>query len=254
MADTNNEGFRQNKISTAGITLFDENSVMLRLSYLGETLSISICMPKDNGNGKNSYPEEMRHPFLVTADRAAALYEDVVLKEMLPAVESKQNFCKGIFLNRMKTAIMELRIQDGEIYLVYCKDINENRVSESSYVFHFQKTDLISDYDPSGSYGEQSTSEGSFFLFCKYLESSIYEIPNASAHAVRRGNDFTTRNIFNNLKAIAAKLGVTPEPVNGYGYHRNTEPSGFMNIPDGSDDELPFSDEPTASTMEELLS
>jgi hypothetical protein len=248
----NNEGYQQNRVSTAGITLFDDNSTMLRLSYLGDTLSLLIGYPKANDNGKNSYPEDQRHTFLITADRAAALYHEIIVKELTPALENKQDFCKGIFLNRGKTAIMELRIQDGEVYLVYCKDINEDRVSENSYVFHFQKTDTITNYDPSGTFDSQGTVEGSFFLFCKYLESGVYEMPNAGAHAFRKGNQYTTRAIFNNLRAIAAKLGVTPESG---GFHRNNraETSGFMNTPDGVDEELPFAEAPSTSNMEDLL-
>ena len=52
MADNN---YQENRVSTTGITLFDDNSMMLRLMYLGDTFSVIIADPEKNENGKNTY-------------------------------------------------------------------------------------------------------------------------------------------------------------------------------------------------------
>jgi hypothetical protein len=252
MAENNgNYQQNQNRISTTGITLFDENSVMLRLSYLDDTLSITIGMPKASDTGKNSYPEDMRYSFLITADRAAALYHHIILNGAAKAIEEGTEFCRGLFLNKGKSAVMQIRVQDGEAYLVFCKNINDQRVAENSYVFHFSKTESITDYDEkTGSFTSKESIDGQFFLFCKYIESGVYEVSNAGTHSFRKGNRYTTNSIFNYLKAIAAKLGVTPEKNNYRGTH--AEVSGFLNEP-SNEEELPFGDDSESNNIEDFL-
>ena len=143
MADNN---YQENRVSTTGITLFDDNSMMLRLMYLGDTFSVIIADPEKNENGKNTYPDKNRHSFLITADRAASLYHEIITKELTEAMQNHEDFSKGVFLNRGKTSLMEIHYKDDELYLVYFKDIDEERVAKENYVFHFQKTDTITGY------------------------------------------------------------------------------------------------------------
>lgn len=254
-SNTNNQ-FNQNRVSTAGITLFDDEGIMMKLGYLGDTLSVTLGIPKPAENGKRTYPKDDRVPFLITPERAAALYNEIITNEkdggLLAAIREDRPFNRGIFLNQNKTAVLELLYKEGEVYLVYCKNINEERAAEKSYVFHFQKTEIIDGYDPSGSFDGQSKAEGSFFVFCCYVESGVYEISGGSGHSVRKTAQYTISAIFNHLKAIAAKLGVTPD--SGYrSYNNGGGSSGFMNIPDGVDDELPFADAPSSTSLEDIL-
>jgi len=254
---SNNSSFQANRINTTGITLFDNESMMLRMSYLGETLSMMIATPFVGDNGKKSYPDSNRHSILLTADRAAVLYNEVILKGVLPAVEAKQDFVAGVFLNRKKESILQLRVQDGEIYLVLLTNINQDRVAENSYVFHFQKTEMIYGYDASGSFDSQEEAEGVFFLFCKWLDEGLASLTSAAGHSMRKANDYSQSQIFNYLKGIAAKLGVTIE--NGYrrqsnGYNNQAPNPGFMQIPEGAGEEIPFDDTPTAGAIDDLIS
>lgn len=247
MADNYQEN---NRVSTTGITLFDDSSMMLRLMYLGDTFSVIIADPEKNENGKNSYPDKNRHSFLITADRAATLYHKIISKDLAEAMQKHEDFSKGIFLNRGKTALLEIHYKDDEIYMAYFKDIDSERVANENYVFHFQKTDTIIGYTGDGSFEGQESVQGNFYIFCKYLEAGVYELANPSGHSMRRGNQYTTNSIFNYLKSIAAKLGVTVEN----GYHRKSEASsGFMSIPEGSEEELPFAEAPTAGNMDDIL-
>lgn len=257
MADNNNSNnqYDANRVSTVGLTIFDNESMMMRLSYLGDALSIMIAEPENN-NGKNSYPEKNRHSTLITSERAAALYDEIILKGVIPALEKGEDYSMGIFLNQKKTSILQIRVQDKEIYLVLCLNINEERVSENSYVFHFQKTDVISDYNPNGSFESQDKVEGYFYLFVKWLENGVGAITGAAGHSMRKANSYTTNSFFNYAKSIAAKLGVTPPNNNNYRSNNGggSDTSGFMNIPEGSPDEMPFNDTPTASSMDDILS
>lgn len=255
MADySNNSNQYQNRVSTSGITLFDENGIMLKLGYLDDALSLLIGEPVTADNGKRSYPQEKRHPFLITADRATALYERILMKKVIPAVENKEDYNGGIFLNKRKDAIFEFVIQNGDVYLVYHTGIGEDRKPSNSYVFKCSNTTLIQGYKPDGSTDfSQESVNGVFFLVCKYFEMGAYEVIGGVSHSVRKGLQYINSSIFNHLKGIAAKLGVT---INRPDYGNSNTSSGFMNIPDGAGDELPFDTEtiPAANNLEDLIS
>lgn len=247
MPEQTSGGFQPNKITTNGATLWDESGMMLRLSYLDESFSIQISTPFVSETGKKTYPEKNRHNLLLTADRAAALYHEVILNQILPAYERGENLSKGVFLNRGKTAILEVRVQDGEFYLIYYKDIDEDRKAKSNYAFHFAKTDLIEDYKfETGEFAGQRSADGWFYIFAKYLEMGIYELCKPSGHAVRAATSYTVTAIFNYLKSISQKLGVVVEPA----YRRNSgfnTPNAGMNAP--TDEEIPFDNAPTVEEV-----
>lgn len=243
----------QNRVTTSGMTLFDENGTMLRMGYLDESLSLVIGEPVLADNGKKSYPQEKRHPFIITLDRAAALFHDIIEKKVYGALEEGYNYNGGIFLNRRKDAIFEIRVQDGEIYLILYKEIQEDRTPKETFVFKCNKTTIVENYNPDGSSADQTDVEGFFYLFCKYLEAGIFDLQNASTHSFRKANNATTSAIFNHLKQIAAKLGVTVENTRS-NYQPATSNSGFMNSATSEEEELPFADAPTATSLDGMLS
>lgn len=248
-----NNNQNQNRVSTSGITLFDENSMMLRMGYLDDSLSL-VLGECEEVNGKRSFPQEKRHSFIITLDRAEAFYNEIIIKKVLKAIENGEDYNGGIFLNKRKDSIVEIRVQQGEIYLVYYKEIGEDRKPKDTYTFKFNKTDVVELYNPDGTSFEQSKVEGCFMIFCKYLESGIYDLGNSSAHAMRKANQYTTSAIFNYLKMIAAKLGVTVENSNS-GFNRSSNP-GFASVPAGMKEDVPFVPEivPTETSLEGILS
>lgn len=246
--NSNNNNYNQNRVTTTGLTLFDENGLMLRLAYLDDSLSMIIGQPSIADNGKRKYPQEMRHPFIVTIDRATALY-NVIVPKVIKALNDGEDYNGGVFLNKAKTAIFDIRVQNGDVYLVYYKNIGEDRTPGETYAFKCQRTQIVESYNPDGSTFEQSSVEGYFAVFCKYLESGVYDLHSGAAHGVRKANNYTTTSIFNYLRSIAAKLGVTIENS-----RPNTVTSGFMDVPDNGPDELPFvTTEPVHTTMDGLL-
>ena len=248
MAEQNNT-FQQNKVTTAGCTFFDENGVMLRLAYLDDSFSIMIGEPKLADNGKRTYPQETRYPFILTLDRGAALYDEIIIPKVLAAIENGNDYNGGVFLNRRNDAIFEIRVQQGEVYLVYYKEIGEDRVPKSTHVFKCQKTAVVERYNPDGSYFEKSESHSYFMLFCKYLESGLYDMNNSSTHSYRRANYYTTNKIFTYLEGLAAKLGVT---VENRSYHQPTN-NAFMEMNNSDAEELPFPVNNTATSLEGML-
>jgi len=250
MAEQNN-AYQQNKVTTTGLTLFDENGVMLKMAYLDDSLSLMIGEPKIADNGKRTYPQEMRYPFILTMDRATALYETIVLGKVLPAIENGIDYNGGVFLNRRNDAIFEIRVQHGDVYLVYYKEIGEDRVAKSTHVFKCQKTMCIEKYNPDGSYFEKAEAHSFFMLFCKYLESGVFDMNNSSTHSFRRANNYTTNKIFNYLEGLAAKLGVS---VENRSYHAAAA-NAFMDMNTSNDENgMPFSMVNTTTTLDGILS
>lgn len=223
--------YQRNSVTTSGCTFFDENGVMLRLGFLDDGYTILFGEPKQEGNSRK-YPQDQRASLVLTADRASALYYEIIEKKLLPAMESGTEYNGGVFLNRRKDAILELRLQDGDVYLVYHRGIDEDRVAKEAHVFKFMKTEIVENYAPDGSTFEQSKVEGYFMMFCKFLQAGIYDLSNSSAHAYRHANWYTTNKIFKYLEGLAAKLGVVVENRT----FQNTSGSGFNSSP--SEDSL----------------
>lgn len=249
MAEQNSTNYQQNKVTTSGLTLFDESGVMLKLQYLDDSFSILIGEPQVASNGKRTYPPELRHSFIITVERAAVLYQDIILTKVLAALDNGEEYDGGVFLNKRKDAIFNIRVQQGDVYLIYYKDINENRIPASTHVFKCSKTELVEKYNPDGSHFEKSFAHSYMMLFCKYLEAGLYDLNHSSTHSFRKANYYTTNKIFSYLEGLAAKLGVT---IENRSYHPSTN-SGFMDVEDGPE-ELPFSTEVnTSTTLEGLL-
>jgi len=255
MADNTNNNFRD-QVTTSGIPLFDDKGTWLKLGYLDDSLSLMICEPTIADNGKRTYPQESRKPFIITIERAEALHNEIIPK-VLSSLEAGEDYDGGIFLNKRKDAIFEIRVQQGDIYAVYYKDIGEDRRAKETIVFKFQRTSIIENYNPDGTSFEQNNVEGQFAVFCKYIEAGAFDLHNSSVHSFRKGNYYTTGKIFDYLKGIAAKLGVTVDSGKTYTPNNNNRSnSGFMNVPDNAGDELPFSEGmvPEESSLENILS
>lgn len=251
----NNNNMYKDQITTSGVSIFDDTGNWLKLGYLDDALSLMICAPTIGDGGKRSYPQESRKPFIITLDRASAFNEEIIIKKVLPAIEKGEDYNGGIFLNKRKDAIFEIRIQSGEIYAAYHKDIGEDRSPKESYIFHFQKVPIVESYNPDGTSFEQSNTEGQFILFCKYVEAGVFDLHKSSAHASRKGNQYTISKIFDYLAGISAKLGVTVEKRT-FQNAAQKPTSGFMNIPDGAGEENPFNESniPEASSLADILS
>ena len=236
------------KITTNGMTLFDENGVMLRLDFLDDALSVQIGFP-DIVDGKRKYPTEKRQSLIVTNDRVSALY-DIVINKVLPAIEAGKDYDGGIFTSKRKDGVFEVAVQSGEPYLMYHKDIDADRKPKATYIFKFDKTSIIEKYNVESTEFEQCEVHAKFTLFVKLLEGFVLLSNNITTHSYRHANKYTTDKIFLYLNEIAKKMGLTVESRSSYG----TPNVGFS-------DDLPFGNEEPAmppvnnvSTLDGLLS
>jgi hypothetical protein len=196
-------------ISTNSITFFDHNSIMLKLGFLDESLSIGIWEPKvDPNTGKKTYPMEMRNNFILTAQRVEALY-DLIMARIIPAVKENKEYNAGVFTSNKRDRIFEIHHKESIIYAYFHNNIDQDRHPQSTLVFEFPKTTAIQGYDPkTGDYNLEDMNSA-FYLFVKALDSFLHDVSNSSTHSFRYANRFTTDKVFTYLKELALKLGVS---------------------------------------------
>lgn len=218
--ENTNSTFEKVSITTNSLTFFDENGIMLRCSFLDEAIAIQLCAPVMNGE-KRTYPKEVRENILLTKDRAAALY-DLTFRKVIPAMESKTNYNGGVFTSAKKDNIFEIRIQNGEAYVLLHRDIDANRQPKRTIIFKFASCPVIEKYNSTSGEFEIEEIQAQLLLFIKLLEGFVYEVNSASSHAMRYANRFTTDKIFKYLGEMAAKLGIS---LQSNGYSNNPNPA-----------------------------
>lgn len=198
----------QNTISTNSISMFDSNGMLLKMSFLDESLSIGLWTPVEDG-GKKTYPKENREAIILTKERVAALY-NIIVDRALPAYKEGKLYNGGVFTNIGQTNVFEVRIENGEIYAVYHKDIDENRIPKKSILFHFPKSPIIENYNTKNGEFEIPEIDANFLIFIKVLEAFMtIASTGAGAHSDRYSNRFTNEKRFSYLSGLANKLGVT---------------------------------------------
>lgn len=233
------------KVNTSSFTLFNEDGVMLKLAYLDDfSLSIVIGTSEVN-NGKRTYPKEKRESFIVTSDRAAALY-DIIVKKAMVAIEEGRNYDGAVLLSKRKDSMLQIRVQDGDVFAVYMKNIDANRQPGATFIYKFSKVPVIEKYNPETSEFEAREIHAHFALFIKFVEAAILMGTHASTHSYRYANKYVTDLTLNTLKSMAVKMGVTVETYQP-SYGGNQPNTGF---------DLPFGSEETTQmpTIEEVNS
>jgi len=238
------------KITTNGLTFFDEGGTMLRLSFLDESLSVQFGFPEVT-DGKRKYPTAKRESLIITNDRVAALYQ-LICSKVLPAIEKGENYDGGVFTSKRKDAIFAIIVQDGEPHLAYYKDIDADRKPKSTHVFTFTRTAIIEHYDPAGSSFEQNEIHAQFTLFIKMLEGFTLLTNNITTHSYRHANKYTTDKIFLYLSELAKKMGVTIDT--GYSSY-GASSGGYSNeqLPFGNDTETSMPSINEVSTLDGML-
>lgn len=199
-------------ITTNSIALFDDAGVMLKCGFLDGNISISFGTAKEE-NGKRTYPNEMRDNLLLTAERVSAMY-DIIQNKVLPALDSGSTYNGGVFTSNKKDNILEVQVvsegEHHEMYLIFHRNIDENRKPSKSVIFKFSKTPIIEKYKTDTGEFNIGEIDTQFFLFVKLLEGFLLcGVNNTAAHSYRNANRYTMDKIFKYLEEVAAKLGVT---------------------------------------------
>lgn len=246
---------RQNNqlsMTTNSLSIFDENGLLFKIGYLDETVSIGMWEPMtDPATGKRSYPKEMRNSLLLTPERVAALLE-LINTTVINNVEAKTPYNGGVFTSNKKDSIFEILVdkmgEDVDIYLLFHKNINQERVPDKTVAFKFKKVPIIQKYNSKTGEFELYDTHGEFYMFVKVLEGFLLVNANGNAgHSMRNHNKYTTDKIFKYLAEFATKMGVT------VGTTFQAPPSGFQNqviTKDNQGDNIPIEE---YKSLEDLM-
>jgi hypothetical protein len=241
------------KVNTSSFTLFNgdnDGNIMLKLAYLDDfSLSVVIGAPEMN-NGKKSYPKEKRESFIITTDRAAALYE-LIMHKVLPAVGKNEYYDGGVLLSKRNDSMFQIRHENGEICGLYYKNIDAERHPGSTFVYKFPKVAVIEKYNPTVGEFESKEVNAQFALFIKFLEAAILMGTHATTHSYRYANKYVTDLMMNTLKSMASKMGVTVETYHPYNNQQSS--SGFNDLPFGGDNNMSVPSIEEVNTLDGIL-
>ena len=213
--NNSNSQFNNPNVNTNSLTMFDQNSIMLKLSFLDECLSIGIWTPVVDASGKKTYPQEQRNTFVLTSQRVEALYE-LILYKVIPALKEGRDYNGGVFTSNKKDRVFEILVKEETLYAYLHTNIDENRHPANTTVFEFQKTPTIENYNTTTGDFIMNDNNSGFYLFTKVLDGFLLHISHITTHSFRYANRFTTEKVFDYLKEIALKLGVNVQS-NSYG-------------------------------------
>lgn len=239
-----------NSITTSLITLFDSSSVQLRISGLENGISIAFWMPsRDPVTGKLTYPKESRYSTIITTDRVATL--DRMISELLiPEFEAGRDKSVAVFTNRQKSMIFEIRVINGEFFASLYTDVDPmTLIPKNGFRFKFEKTTAACDYNSESGNMNITEYDGNFYIFTELLHNIIAIGNNkVSGHSVRQANSFTTSSLFEYIRAIAAKMGVTVEN-RSYSPVNNSPSTSYENTITNTSDPMPEMKELTDITQ-----
>ena len=208
------------------------------------------------GNCKRSTENEKSRWKLLNQNNIAALH-DAIVNELLPAYEKGQNKDVGVFTNRNKTQMFEAMVIGGEFFVCIHDEI-ENRIPKNTYMFKFDKTDIVEDYDPKAVSCKITQVDAQFTLFVKCLEAFENLGNGITAHEYQVRQSYFVDQIRQYLNALNTKLnlGISRPSYNnssnsnsgGFdsGNYSSSNPNpvavreGSMNDLFGNGDELPF--------------
>lgn len=214
MAD--NQSNRSNfSVSTNIVSMFDDQSVQLRIGGLDNAMSVAFWLPVQGDNGRNTYPQDHRISVVLTPERVAAL-DHVLQEQVLPALEEGRQISRSVFTSRSCTNMLQISMEDDGIYLYLHKDINEDRIAKDSYRFHFEDFMILTSYKPKTGDYDVDKCLATFYLFTQTIHAFVQDAGGVSAHGARVGTRYSTDRIFSYLTAIAQAVNAVIQ-TNNYG-------------------------------------
>lgn len=214
-------------VSTNIVSMFDDQSVQLRIGGLDNAMSLAFWLPVQGDNGRNSYPQDHRISVVLTPERVAAL-DYVIQEQILPAMQEGKRISRSVFTSRSCTNMIQVSMEEDGIYLYLHKDINEDRIAKETYRFHFEDFMILTTYASKTGEYEMDKCLATFYLFTQTVHAFVQDPGGVSAHGNRVGSRYATDKIFSYLTAIAQAVNaVVQAPSYGNGGNRNYTNPGF---------------------------
>ena len=213
-----NEAGNKMNVSSFGLTFFNDDNMMLQITFLNDSLSVSFRKGVvDPATGKTRYPKDatgaMTNSTLLTPELAATLYE-VLVNNFIPwYADGKYNekgHSVGIFTNRMRNRLLDVYAGPDSKYpqIRLFSNINEDRIPGESYVFTCRPSGYIEDYQPGGNDFKVDEFNGQFAMFIKCLSTFLEAITKAHHHADAVGGSYDKNKVMDYLSKIGNKIGL----------------------------------------------
>jgi len=231
--DQNNGQRQQFSISTNVVSLFDDQSVQLRIGGLDSAMSVSLWLPVQGEDGKNKYPQDHRPSVVLPPERISALWT-VLRDDVIPAISEGRHISRSIFTSRKMSSMIQVENGDDGLYLYLHLDIDENRIPKNSYRFHFEEAMILTAYRPKTGEYDIDKVFASFYLFCETVHSFVINGTGVTAHASKVVNRYTLDKIFRYLEGIAQKLNVVIQNPTYSGNRSNNQSTGSGFTPQGA--------------------
>lgn len=210
--------FQKVEVSTNSLSFFNNERVLLKLTFLGDALTVGIWFP-EVVDGKATYPKALRHQVILTKENVESLTRDA-MKDFIPKLEdpeSVKGIGTGVFTNRNSTQVMTIWAEGGIIQLQIADEI-ENRIPKNVYMYKFEKTRVIKNYNISAVSFEIEEIDAQFFLFFKTLLSFTDLCSGITAHEYRLRNQYFNDSVRKHLEALNLKFGLG---IQGYNPNSN---------------------------------
>ena len=232
MPYNNNNNFQKNTVSTNSFTLFNNESDMLKLSFLDENFSISFCKPVQSMDGKSTYPSESRKYCVITPTTARSLLYKIDSYWMREAIDRFKAQSSGMpvedkavtayVINKNATYVLELYYKDmsetGEFRpeLRFYENIDPaTHTPKGVEVYRFATNQSITSYDPETGDYTPSSEYIQLLLFCDCLREFTTVMSRATAHAYRYVSNYKNLEMTRLIREIAERNGINT------GYNNN---------------------------------
>lgn len=223
MADQTNSNV--NSVNSNSIALFSAEGNMLRIAYKNEMMLVTI-IPKVMEDGRARWPKDLGRTAMLRPQACAALYQRIV-SQVLPAIAQGTDLPGYVAVptNRDNTNLCGVGYANGRVtFNIFMSVDNARRCTDvSSYIFDV--TPVIFDYDPGTGKYDMAESNGQFYVFMHALDMCAKVMSGAVGQNCKMTTNFYISQIIAYLRALATKLGVTPEQYGSFSGPRDDGPS-----------------------------
>lgn len=193
-----NSNNNSNEVSTnTTVNSFYSNVSQLTLGAWNEKINIRFnpATGKD-GNGLTIYDREKKISTAITQVNATALVKEIEEK-IIPVINSdeKEDISVSISIgNNTSKNVLTVSYRPNEnnvysLFLTFCKGVSDQGIAdpENTIEYEFNKTDTMTNYDPSNGSGNINSIEAEFMLFFDILKNHVSILP-MTAHSIRHSN------------------------------------------------------------------
>lgn len=203
-------------ISTTGLTFFNDEQMMLQVSFLNQSLSFTFRKGvTDPMSGTTRYPKaESGSPStLLTSDIAATFYE-LLTTDFMPWYASgkacEEAHSVGVFTNKNKSTIIDMYAGPDTRYpqLRLFAKINESNIPAETYIYTLKPNAYIGDYHIECKNYKVDEIDGQLLMILKSISTFLEAVTRADQHVEAFGTAYDRNRVYEYLTKIGNRVGL----------------------------------------------